>query len=491
MVFCCWIVIVPKGFAAETAITTTSSYEYFPEISGDKIVWSEDRYSLWSLGYGKADIYMYDLSNNTKFQITTNENNQEFPAIDGDKIVWSDNRNGNWDIYMYDLGTKMEMQITNDSNGQMFPRIHGDKIVWMDDRNGNSDIYMYEISTKTESQITTNSSEQRNPDIDGEKIVWVDDRNGIDWNIFMYDINSTTNPERQITTNSSQQRFPRIDGDKIVWDDNRNGNYDIYMYDLSTNTEKLITSDGEYQIHPVIDGNRIVWEDNRNGNWDIYMYNLYTNKESQITINNYGQGRPVVDDNKIVWQDKRNGNEDIYLFEDNEFFYIKNFYYIYNKFLFPIWYVEKDFFILAESNFLESVDHNEIQYVTNSDISELIEIYQKNMEEAGIEIIEKSSTSLVGVTKDGDSTSLAVTESDEYEGYSHLVKVEYTNNLSLFLEKFPIPILVKEQDFIVLNETTSLDNVDYNEIQYATNTDIRELMEIYQKNMEEAGIEIT
>ena len=81
----------------ETAITSDNNEQYTPNISGDKIVWMDDRNI-------NADIYMYDLSKTTnpETKITTDIFNQQNPAISGNNIVWEDWRSQvNPDIYLY------------------------------------------------------------------------------------------------------------------------------------------------------------------------------------------------------------------------------------------------------------------------------------------------------------------------------------------------------------------------------------------------------
>jgi len=291
--------------AIEIRITTNSSDQVYPAISGDRIVWQDYRNGNW-------DVYLYDLSTGTETPITTNFSNQWSPAISGDRIVWQDYRNGNTDIYLYDLSTGTEIPITTNSSDQYNPAISGDRIVWQDYRNGNWDVYLYDLSTGTETQITTNSSDQYNPAISGDRIVWQDDRNG-NTDIYLYDLSAGT--ETQITTNSSDQYNPAISGDRIVWQDDRSGNWEIYMYDLSTWTETQITTISTEAAKLVISGDRIVFDDNRNGNSDIYLYDLSTGTETQITTNSSEQWYPAISGDRIVWHDDRNGNYDIYLYK--------------------------------------------------------------------------------------------------------------------------------------------------------------------------------
>ncbi len=316
----------PQYTLTEVQITSDKSNQTMPAIYGDKTVFLDDR-----SGWGRYNIYMYDLSTSKETRITTNNSYYNTgPAIYGDRIVWQEfhyNNNPNtWDkpdIHMYDLSISKETQITN-SGKAADPSIYGDRIVYVDTRNGNADIYMYDLSTSKETQITTNESWQGYPAIYGDRIVWQDSRNGQGYNnptdIYMYDI--STHKETQITTNNSDQYYPAIYGDRIVWQDLRNNGWDIYIYDLSTLKETQISTDKDDQEYPAIYGDRIVWMDSRNGKGDIYMYDLSTSRETRITTNRSGHSNPAIYGDRIVWEDSRNeysvsgrtyANKDIYM----------------------------------------------------------------------------------------------------------------------------------------------------------------------------------
>ena len=312
----------------ETRIISNEASQESPDISGNRIVWTDNRDGGgWDSNQqpdGNWDIYMYDLSTSTETRVTTDESNQVEPAIYEDRIVWADNRNGggrdeygkpdgNWDIYMYDLSTSTETQITSSNSTQWKPSIYGNRIVWEDKRNGNSDVYMYDLSTSTETRITTGESNQNDPAISGNRIVWSDDRNeGLD--IYMYDLSTST--ETRITSDSGASKKPDIYNDLIVYEDEDiTGLYVINMYSLSTSTETLIASGRT--ADPEIQGNRIVWMDGRNyedSNTEIYMYDPSTSTETQVTTDNSLQGKPAIYGDRIVWEDWRNGNHDIYMF---------------------------------------------------------------------------------------------------------------------------------------------------------------------------------
>lgn len=207
-------------------------------VSGDKMVWEDTRNSTTA---GNSDIYMLDLSTNTETQITTDSNDQVDPDISGNRIVWTDTRYGGYTVFMYDLTTSTELQIAPSSTGTRNPPAIDDHlIVWeqVTTEQGNianSDIYVYDIDTHDYTQLTSNTAEQNSPDVSGSKVVWVDHRNG-NGDIYMYD--TATGVEVPICTNTSEQAEPRISGNRVVWTDYRNGasNPDIYMAAISSAT---------------------------------------------------------------------------------------------------------------------------------------------------------------------------------------------------------------------------------------------------------------
>lgn len=316
----------------ETPIPINGTMHYYPVIYGNRIVWGG---AIYPNEYLLHVVYLYDFSTSRQTQISA-KGAAMSPEIYGDRIVWmgcngeeSDYQNsaGNWNIYIYNISTSTETQLFPNESLKILPVICEDRIIWTDPRTegcinywnlaGNWDTCTY-LSTH-------NGSSQMFPVIYKDMIVWMDSRNGGsgnywnltgNWDIYMYDLSA--HKETQITTDESMQMHPAIYGDNIVWLDNRNGSWDIYGYNLTTYREIRINTTRPYWYHhPAIYGNKIVWMSDRNRNWEIYMYDLSTSKETQITTNSSNSQNPAcpaINGNRIVWEDERNGNKDIYMY---------------------------------------------------------------------------------------------------------------------------------------------------------------------------------
>jgi len=138
-----------------------------PDVSGDSVVFAAE-----------GEVAMYDVPSSTVTTISPGPSMRYSPAISGDVIVWVDDRNGNLDIYGYDLSTATEFPVCTATGDQEIPSISGDVVVWQDKRGGTDwDVYAYDLSTQTEWVVCADAANQSLPATDGSVVVWVDSRN--------------------------------------------------------------------------------------------------------------------------------------------------------------------------------------------------------------------------------------------------------------------------------------------------------------------------
>ncbi len=297
-----------------------------PAISGNYIVYADDRNS--PLGF--PDLYLYDLSTNTDHRLTNTPNSADFyyPEISGNLIVWTSetiiNGVANDDIYLCEYnpltGDCPSYPISTAPGNQLFPQIDGTRIVWQDRRNQGSyyDIYYCEYNradhTCPERRITTSSTASDASSISGNRIVWSDLRNSnFLGDVYLYDLLTST--ERRITT-TQNVRGVSISGDRIVWTGYSTPVESAYVYDLRTNTQQQIVINNNTHVYGAnIFGNFIALTGNYWPNESVYLYNIAQGTMQRVTSDFHSSFSPSISGTKMIWTDFRNGRWDAYLYE--------------------------------------------------------------------------------------------------------------------------------------------------------------------------------
>lgn len=314
------LVSVPPVWGYITSyVPTSSGFQWFPSISGNRIVWSDNR-------NGGMDIYFYDIAGRRDAAIATAYNDQYMPRIYGDRVVWMDKRNMDgdtekWDIYMFDLLQNKEIPICTSPGSHKVPSIWADRIVWQDERNGNSDIYLYDLATGQERSVTLVKGNQMFPSIDGDRVVYLDARENTNFtDIYYYDLVLEKefpvwvhNPNRPAAAG-----VPVIFGDKIVWDVNwDNGNAYLYMYHIATGqisilAEEAGTKTNRSSIYRVaIYGNWIAYTLYKDGIRQVKVWDISAGKAFVPVPSQLGQDSPALWGNTLVWQDKSGSKDKI------------------------------------------------------------------------------------------------------------------------------------------------------------------------------------
>lgn len=279
-----------------------------PSISGNLVVWSDNRHSL-VLNDGITDIYLLDVASGVETRITSAPSAKSDPCISGNRIVWIDRRNGYNDIYMYDLSTGLETQITSDTYSRAKPKVHGDWIVWSDRRNGNSDVFAYNVSGGgPEIQITTDPAEQSMPVVYGNRVVWCDTRSGSN-DLYSYTLPS--GPESPIVSGDGIRFGPDIHEDTVVWSEGylnslRDMDIGIHLLDLAQPPAvQLTSSPGAGDFYPSVSAADVAWTRGLLRP-DVFVMDLATGYSSRLTTSGTATFSAVdTSEERAVWEEYR------------------------------------------------------------------------------------------------------------------------------------------------------------------------------------------
>ncbi|MEN6514369.1 Ig-like domain-containing protein [Methanoculleus sp.] len=323
-------VMAVKAAQGEEIYRPFNKAQECPDIDGNLIVWEDDRYDEQERGV--KDIFLatvedirstpYGYSFGTR--ITYDPASQEKPSISGDYIVWQDNRHGNWDIYLYQRSTDKETQLTTDTGKQWLPIVRGNHVAWYDDSSGRTKIVLYDIAARAVKDVidcdakTTipYGSTEFKPALSENYVAWMEEA---DWKVHHYDI-AAGRIIGPVSPGTAIQSWPSLSGSLIAWEDDRHGNPDIYMTNLDdpSGGEKRITFDTGDQVSAAISGTLISWEDKRVPARSIYMYDLSPPGEELSVVDAddiYDEHLyPAVSGNTIVWQRGREADSNLYIF---------------------------------------------------------------------------------------------------------------------------------------------------------------------------------
>ncbi|ABN57143.1 MULTISPECIES: Ig-like domain-containing protein [Methanoculleus] len=335
----CAVVIIGLLTSPVMAVEAASGEEIYrpfvnaqerPDIDGDMIVWEDDRNGNKDIYFGTVDEFRNKpplTTTRVGERITSDDASQEKPSISGDYIVWQDDRNGNWDIYLYQRSTGEETQLTTDTGDQWLPIVRGNYVAWYDDSSGDTKIVLYDIAAGAVKATIDADAKTTIPDgatgvkpaLSEKYVAWIEKADERAW---YYDIADET--KMQVSGTGLRHSWPSLYGSQIAWECylNRSGIQDpeIYLMDLDNPSggEQQITNAPNYQVSPALSENIIAWEDMQDGPRGIYMYDLATGGEEMSVFapeDIYDeQLYPAASGNTIVWQRGTGINSNIYIF---------------------------------------------------------------------------------------------------------------------------------------------------------------------------------
>ncbi len=331
---------IGTGYAVPTVgepfpVCTASYGQVQPEIDYPWIVWKDERNGT---DQSQTDIYAYNLITGEESEVCTAPGEQANPCISGDIVVYSDDRtdptgvdNSSCDIYGYDLSTGEEFLICDAGYGQGNPFIYGDRVVWVDHRNSSingwdqSDIYMKDLSTGVESVVCTLTSAQYEPVIWQDYVAYWDSRYG-NSSVFVTDLSS--GEETCIAKGWSDETGYGYYNDPSLGDgycavskcwytnSDATSHRAIVLIDLETGEEQIVSSETENvnRRHPVVRDGWVTWHDQRSGVNEVYGYDLAAQEETCLVPAVQDPeteawvswaGRTTVGDGIVVWHDHR------------------------------------------------------------------------------------------------------------------------------------------------------------------------------------------
>ena len=306
--------LTPQGTPGDVVGTQVSSGpgdKLFPAISGNNIVWYDDR---------SVSVQLYDIpSGNT----STLSSSTSTPiglsyelAIAGNNVVWTgvDPQAESDIVFLYDIASGRLQPVTNGSGAPGYPGVSQDFVVWIDgDELG--DLNFYEIASGNVTQVTDDPYEQVLADAGGDTIAWADNETeGGDLDIAVASRNSS---QVRLLGNAGNDSYPDVssDGNRIAWinaDENRTA---VFLYDVSTENATRVTGESAQPDAVAVDGDHVVYSDWRNGNLDIYLYDIGTGTETPVTQDPYAQSLPDISDGVVVWMGNNTGQWEIYAWE--------------------------------------------------------------------------------------------------------------------------------------------------------------------------------
>ncbi len=281
-----------------------------PRVDGESVVWTDFRNITVHSVYD-SDIYLYDYGTGTESRVTSTTAAQAAPDVSGDRVAYTETNGsvGNSAIKAIDLGAK---ELTNVWVGHygwwQRPKIDGDIIVWEGSASNSPydwDVMAYDLASDTAWTIAGGAGDQRYPVIGGGKAVYFD--SGSWWS---HDLATDTTIEVTATPAGVSPANAAADDQHLVFAAQPGAGYALYAMDLATSAvETLSTSVEPYAAATDcvdVDGDTVVFSSQTAGGIRAYRYSFASGLDERITPTESGQSQAHVSGTLIAWRDTRN-----------------------------------------------------------------------------------------------------------------------------------------------------------------------------------------
>ena len=304
----------PVLTGTETRITADPGDQYDPSISGNLVVFTDERGS-------DTDVYDYDISKGQELPVVVAPNNQELTDVSGNRIVYTDYRTADIIVYQVDTGQSINLtEADKAAVGHPFnavdPSIDGNLVAWEDTRDGNMEIYARDMLTNEERRVTNFPEVDEKPAVGNGVIVWQHCQIGGVCSVYAYDW--ATSVTRQIQSNPGCNFWHvGTDGGRVVYDSNCGNapdDSDLYLFDLATGAERHLALPGA-QTDAHISGDFVSFDDLSSGLYHVKLWHTPTNTVFDLPFPaGTGQYLSNIDGNRIVYTDDRHGDLDVYMY---------------------------------------------------------------------------------------------------------------------------------------------------------------------------------
>ena len=139
------IFIWTQGDLAPTRISTTSVYNLSPQIDGDRVVWYDISYNVWTWKVGDVAPTLVDSA--TSFIAN--------PQISGDLITYLKSDGVDDEVYVYNAATSITTQVTNDSVAAYGLKIAGTRLGWF---SADGNVFTWAVGDAAPTAVTTAGS---------------------------------------------------------------------------------------------------------------------------------------------------------------------------------------------------------------------------------------------------------------------------------------------------------------------------------------------
>ena len=287
----------PVLSGVERPVAVKAGIQTDPAISGSYVVFTD-------LSAGTADVWYFDLTDNTLHAVATGPGDQLLADVSGSHIAYTDRITGLGDIALYDIATATTTALTNSFVDKQSPAISGRLVAWEEFGVADRDIVVRDLLLGSTTRIT-GSGDQNSPSVSGAKVAYLDD-NAV--NVYDADTGSTS----QIYTGPAGSAA--IDGAHVAVALFNATDGDIAVFDTSGARLATLSLAGD-QGNPHISGDWVSFEDFSKGLAHVGLWHWTTGDVYFPTPLTSRQQLNGISGNRVVYTDDRSGDLDIYVYE--------------------------------------------------------------------------------------------------------------------------------------------------------------------------------